>query len=252
MTSFPADRPTADILPLVVVNGASPLEVEPVAALGTGFLIAPNLLVTCWHCVDVSLAPGHHLAAAREHPPGHWKAHFLFDVARDTGGVDLATARVDLKPECGLQLSRDNLPSGADVWTFGYPLPTRRERSPGKYQLVLPHRFVKGYIMRDFLYEHPTFGTVPSYELDMPTPSGLSGAPIIRLGSRTIVGVVYGTHDVATIEEAASVDADSGVRSPEIHRIVSFGLALHTSALGALRTPSTENVPLSSFLQGTG
>jgi hypothetical protein len=103
--------------------------------------------------------------------------------------------------------------------------------------------------MRTFHYSQNEFGQVVSYELDMPTPVGLSGAPLVDRRTRTVIGVVYGTNDVALIEELSTVDPESGSRLPEIQRKVSFGLAHFTDSLRALTNDLTENMPLADFIQ---
>ena len=110
-------------------------------------------------------------------------------------------------------------------------------------------RFLEGYVMRSFYYEHLRFGRTPSYELDMPTPAGLSGAPLVRTGSQDVIGVIYGSNDVATIEQMAQINTDTGKREPEIHRIISFGLAHYTETLRKLSGAATKGLPLYEFLQ---
>jgi hypothetical protein len=83
---------------------------------------------------------------------------------------------------------------------------------------------------------------MPSWELSFAVPGGLSGAPLFLDGTLEVVGVVYGNNDVATIEESATVDS-SGVRSPEVQRIVSFGLAHHHSQLLPLTAAAQSFVP---------
>lgn len=103
--------------------------------------------------------------------------------------------------------------------------------------------------MRSFYYEHQTYGQTPSYELDMPTPAGLSGAPLVKTGSKEVVGVIYGSNDVATIEQEASINSESGKREPEIQRIISFGLAHYTETLKNLKGAATKGLPLQQYLR---
>lgn len=240
-------RATSDILPIVSVAGTE--GVDCTGAFGTGFLIAPNLLITCWHCVRKQLPDGQRYAVPLQNDGSdEWRAYLLFDIERDRNDADLATAKIDLLPRLRFSLATKELGQGEDVWSFGYPLPSWRETGPGQQQLVLPRRLLKGYVMRSFLYQHPAFGGVASYELDMPTPQGLSGGPLVRVDSKDVHGVVFGSHDVETIEELASVDPTTGHRTPEVQRKTSFGLALHTSILCELRTGATNDLPLSRFL----
>lgn len=239
--------PTRDILPIFVVAQDRPIGVS--AFCGTGFLVSDELLVTCWHCVAAALPAGHRFAAAYLDPAtNRYRAVYLDDVAEDSNRADLATARLPLKREFCLELGTGDHSYGSDVWSFGYPL-TEAQRTDGQLaNFTLHGRYLQGYVMRSFFYNHPSRGRIASYELDMPTPAGLSGAPLVRLGSRAVVGVVYGTHDVSTIEERASVNPETGERSPEVHRVVSFGLAHFTQSLLSVTGPATDNLPLADFL----
>jgi len=103
--------------------------------------------------------------------------------------------------------------------------------------------------MRSFYHEHQTYGRIPSYELDMPTPAGLSGAPLVKVGSPEVIGVIYGSNDVATIEQEASVNPQTGKREPEIQRIISFGLAHYTETLRNLQGIATGGLPLHQYIK---
>jgi hypothetical protein len=162
----------------------------------------------------------------------------LQDIHRDPGGSDLATAAIDLPETLGFELASEDPGAGTDVYSFGYPFTTRLE---------VESRLLRGYITRGFRYDHPSLGDVLSYELDIPCPAGLSGAPVLRPGSRRLLGVVYGSNDVAMVESIASVD-EGGQKQPEVRRIVSFGLAHHLETLRALRGPATGNRPLADLL----
>jgi hypothetical protein len=100
-------------------------------------------------------------------------------------------------------------------------------------------RVFRGYITRDFIdNNHPGWGPQRAYELDMPAPRGLSGAPLIvhsigPVGLR-LVGVVYGSTSIDTM-------ADDGT-------VVSFGLAHHWDVLRALSGPATSDRPLHELL----
>jgi hypothetical protein len=162
---------------------------------GTGFRLADDLLVTCWHCVVDEPERGG-FAIARIHE-GDRRMYPLVDVARDSNGSDLATARIYWEPEQALPpsqliLATKGMVSGADVWTYGYPLTTEM-REPEGPKFVLNGRYLEGYVTRTFWYDHPSLGTLPAYELDMPAPEGLSGAPLVNVREKnTVVGVIYG------------------------------------------------------------
>jgi hypothetical protein len=71
-------------------------EVWPQRFVGTGFVIAPNLLVTCWHCVK-PLPEREVYAATAPDPEDGRSAHFLQRIAQDSSGADLATAYNDIE-----------------------------------------------------------------------------------------------------------------------------------------------------------
>jgi hypothetical protein len=89
---------------------------------------------------------------------------------------------------------------------------------------------------------------MPSYELDMPAPEGLSGSPLLS-GDDMVIGVVYGNNEVATIDQFSSIDPTTGERQPEIQRVVSFALAYHTDALSNLTGKATHGVALKEYLK---
>jgi hypothetical protein len=46
----------------------------------------------------------------------------LHDLAQDRNGSDIATARLDRVQLFGLELAAAPVDTGADVWTYGFPL----------------------------------------------------------------------------------------------------------------------------------
>jgi hypothetical protein len=104
-------------------------------------------------------------------------------------------------------------------------------------------------VTRPWIYPSKEYGEIDSYELYMPVPGGLSGAPLMVDASLLVGGVIYGSYDVAQIEELASVDPDTNERRPEIQRIVSFGLAHSLRSLGRLAGPATGGRPLAELLR---
>jgi hypothetical protein len=177
-----SNKPIRDILPIFVVTQTQPVGVS--AFCGTGFLARDELLVTCSHCVAATLPAGHRFAVASlDISTNLYRAVFLEDLAEDVNRADLATARVPLKSEMRLELGGEDPAYGTDVWSFGYPLTEARPVQEQLPHFTLHGRYLQGYVMRSFFYSHPSRGRVRSYELDMPSPAGLSGAPIVRVGS---------------------------------------------------------------------
>lgn len=245
---YRADR---DILPVFVVTTPEAGQ-RLVSFQGTGFLIGKQVFVTCWHCVSAPLSDDQFYAVLVKVNGGYYRATALIEPQQDRNGADLATARVALEPELGLILAESDAPDLVEVWSAGYPFTALTEELPevGR-QPVIHRRALKGYIMRRFWYETPSGELILSYELDMPAPQGLSGAPVMRIdqmkGAREVIGVVHGTNEVATIAEFESVD-EHGERRPEIQRITSFALAHYTDTLRNLTGKATGERPLADFL----
>jgi hypothetical protein len=235
-----------DILPLFVVSTADP--VEPLSIEGTGFLVAPGVLVTCWHCVSRQLPIGQQYAAVVSDGAGSYRAAPLRNVQQDANGSDLATANLDLRPTLCLSLGQSDVPYGTDVWTYGYAFTDFAQQPGSRRRFILNGRYFQGYVTRAFFYESRDFGRLPSYELSFPAPEGLSGSPVVRVGTKEVIGVVYHNNDVATISQFERVDPASGRREPEIQSIVSFGLAEHTDLLKNVRGKASQGRPLCDCL----
>lgn len=137
---------------------------------------------------------------------------------------------------------------GADVTSFGYPYSNFVQRTDNTVTLMLEGRYLQGYVTRAFRDQDRGFGPTEAYELDMPTPEGLSGAPLLRMGTAEVIGVIYGTSEVALIKHFEKIDND-GRREPEVQRIVTFGLAHYTTALHTLSGPATHGFPLLEYLR---
>lgn len=246
-------RTNLDVLPIFLCEKRrKPESLRIVAFTGSGFRFGarPDVLVTCWHCVS-SEPEGQIFAVAVELATGTYGVHPLVDLEQDANGSDLAVARIhgiDIEPQLNFTLAPRVVPGGTDVWTWGYPL-TEKTRDPsGGNRFTLHGRYLQGYTTRAFWYEHHLYGRTPSYELDMPLPEGLSGAPLVKLPGPEVVGVVFGQHDVARIEESASLDPNTGERNTEVQRIVSFGLAHYTSTLANLTGAPTSGARLADYL----
>jgi hypothetical protein len=153
-----------------------------------------------------------------------------------------------LSSTLNLSLPTDDMAYGTDVWTAGYPF-TDPRRVGDRLTFNLGARYLQGYVTQSFYYDAPDGSRIPSYELDMPTPGGLSGAPLVRVGSNKVYGVVYGTNDVHLTQQTARIDEVTGEAIPEVHRIVSFGLAHYTDSLRNLRGTATDGLPLAEFLR---
>ena len=233
-----------DILPILVITKTSPAKV--LTFEGTGFLIAPNLFITCWHCVRKTLEENQTYAVCREQ---NIELFPLINIQQDINNTDLATANVAMMPEAELSVAEKDVFEGTDVHSFGYPLLSFEvSQETGEKIPALDFRFLRGYITRNFWRDDPSFGRGNAYELDMPTPEGLSGSPLFRSGSREVLGVVFGQNEVALITSFARVDPETNEREPEIQKVYHFGLAHNTETLRNLKTNATRNIHLHEYL----
>jgi hypothetical protein len=235
--------------PVLLVKTSTSEPARIVGHLGTGFFLFPDVLITCWHCVADTPPRGHEYAIRVEVAKNIFKAYYLRNIERDANGTDMATARCPYTPSVTLELWTKDLLLGEDVWTFGFPFPEVRRNFDGDVQHIISGRYLRGYMTRHFLYEHPTLGNTGSYELDMRAPQGTSGAPLLRRDTIQVAGIVFGTTDVETTEEFASINPTTGAREPEVRRITSFALAYETTALCNLTTSATDGLPLVKYLQ---
>lgn len=235
-----------DIFP-IVVSDLSTSPPRTVSFQGMGFLVAPNLLLTCWHSVETQLPPGQAYFAGVIQGNQYYRFP-LSKIERDQNGSDLATAKVELIPRAGFLLSEEQGFPGTQVFTFGSPFPEKCRLDSGEPAIKLSPRFFDGYITRPFNYSHPKYGTTHSYELSFAAPQGLSGSPLITHGLK-IIGVVYGNLDSYTITEEATKDPETGELYPEVRRIVSFGLAFHNDIVCRVCTTGTSRKPLLEFVR---
>ncbi len=214
---------------------------------GTGFHAGKGVFVTCWHCVEEEL-PARQFYGVLVRERGAYTARSLGMIEQDPTGKDLATARMlppipDVSPKFTTEPAREL----EDVCAFGYPFSGLSPDEPDVGRVAMIYlRTLKGYVVRRFHHDQPGFGVAYSYELDMPAPEGLSGAPLMSLAWE-VLGVVYGTNETTRITEWASVD-EEGNRAPEVQRIVSFALAHHTDSLINLSGAATHGRPLREFL----
>lgn len=228
-------RPSVDVFALFAVepDGSAIRDF-----LGTGFLLGGGIVVTCWHCVQDAVEG--QLAVAAVQTGGDFiPGLVLRDLAQDGNGSDLATARLDRIQLFGLELAAGPADTGTDVWTYGFPLTDPpNERRPS---YLLNARYLEGYITRAFYFSE---ARIPSYELDMRAPAGLSGAPLIEVGSKRVIGVVYGVNEAEMVEHFGKTNPDTGQREPEVVRVETFALAHYTETVRGVVGPATGKRPL--------
>jgi len=227
-----------DIFPVFVVRPDEPG--APIRFMGTGFIAAPRVFVTSWQVVRDELEEGQRYAAARRVVGGYEALH-LSNITQDLSGRDLAIASIDRDPTLGLSLPATIPRLGADALAWGYPL-VRNEVCDDRLWFRLSPRYLQGYITRAFIFESRQFSDSVVYELDMPAPEGMTGAPLVRLGTNELLGVVFGELEVPPIALASGGQAQAS--GP-----VSFAIAHHTQSIADLSGPATEGAPLSEYLQ---
>jgi hypothetical protein len=247
------DWPESSVLPIVIYGEID--ERKPHRPVGTGFILGHGLFVTCWHCVEEPLDDGYRYVATPVDPAtGKHVAVPLLGLGQDANGSDLALARVEpYRPnDRHLRLAQGSAPQGQPVWSYGYPLPEFRDDHHGRKITRLTGRLLKGYITMGTILDEPGREGMAAYELDMPAPRGLSGAPVLidayASGSPDIVGVVQGTHDIEQVEDIASIDPKTGTRIPERVRIVTFAIAVETTTLRNARGEATGGLSVAEFL----
>lgn len=212
--------------------------------------MAAGLLVTCWHCVRDEIPAGCMYAAVLQKESGEVSVVPLKNISRDTASqADLATANLSWSPKPMLRLASHGVPAGTAVFAVGHAQTEVTRGSTGGLVLRFQPQFLQGYVTRDLRFTHPLDGEVLSYELDMPTPPGLSGAPLVRVGTTEVLGVIYGTNDYERTVQFAHVDEVTRERQPDIIRVVSFGLAHHTITLRRLAGIATKGRPLWEYLR---
>ena len=229
------------ILPIyVILKQGSEEQFRPMRFAGTGFIAAPHVFVTCWHCVSDEL-PEEQTYAVLRYPDG--TVHQLSLIVQDPSGSDLASAHVDIPtwPPFDLVVAPPDV-TGLNVGTIGYPGTHPEEQPDGTLRFDQQGRYFQGYVSRAFTYNPPGQRPVRSYEIDMPCPRGLSGAPLIVTTPEYrghVIGVIYGAHPpFGTESEAGEIKLATTV----------FALAHYFDTFMALRGPATSDRPLSELV----
>lgn len=188
-------------------------------------MLGDGVFVTCQHCVPLDrLEPGQWYAGRRGQV-----AHALNDLDRSSQ-FDVAIGRVDVRDSpLVLAGSPPTDALGLNVGTFGYPGTRGSLRDQRHDDLTFNEhsRWLEGYVTWAFKHQPPGVRrAVPSWEVDMPGPEGISGAPLFHIGrDAEVIGMVYGRHVV------------HGEPDPELDpRLVDhvFTLAFHTGVLNDL------------------
>ncbi len=227
---FGVDSILRNILPVVIAESNTS---KPVSFRGTGFLVAPNIFITCWQCVGDTLHEKQRYAVMLKEGSGY-SIHNLLNIERHNEGLDLAIAQVDLAYE-GLRISAREALSGEEVIAYGYS-PGEGVFAEGQISISrLNPRLIHGHITRSFYYSHPGFVQTYTYELNMPMPNGIYGAPVIKPATNEVVGVIFGVLDIP--KAGCPRGNYSGIRSSAARedQMMTLGLAHHTDNLKNLQ-----------------
>lgn len=171
---------------------------------GTCFIPHPGVVVSCAHCFGglneweyaVTKVPVHGAAAP---------VAIIRDITSHADGFDLAVgtvadARFRPLPPFTIEEAR----IGMAILAPGYPLPGRHRRSLDEPAVIeATVRGMRGHVTSDGVVTGLSrYGALPSIELDLHAPGGLSGAPVFDWGlvqnPLKLVGVVRGSNIVAT------------------------------------------------------
>jgi hypothetical protein len=243
--------PLWDLVFPLVFGHRKPEGFDIAGVAGTAFVPAPGVVVSCAHCFggldewEYALAK---VVVDESSPVG-----LITDIALHPDGYDLAVGRVSdarFRPLPPFELKDAGI--GADVLAPGYPLPRRWRRSmdePVQFEVTV--RGLRGHVTSDGIVSGlGQYGSLPSVEVDMQIPGGLSGAPLFDWGfiqnPLKLVGVVRGTSVLlSTRDEPFPADEDDDADEVERH---TFGLASPAIAVASLRGPATDGRPLGEII----
>lgn len=226
--AVPDEWPEHHIVPLITLRPG--VGIQRVA--GTGFFLGRDIFVTCWHCILGAAVDETFAASVRDPATGKFHALPLTNLDRDSNGADLALANVPTSPQPPLRLSDGRALQGEVVWSYGYPLVDTRQGNERDVIWRVTGRLLRGYVTQGTELTLSHGGLQLVYELDMPCPPGLSGAPLMLPDTREVVGVVQGDHTDTRGE-----------------RVTTFGLALDLDVLSTARGSATRGATLRAHLR---
>src|SRR6267143_3306252 len=192
----------ANIFPIFTVKSGSQQRI--IEFRGTGFFVAPRgIFLTAQHVLDRRLAEDESFNIVIEEPyeSDNFALSRIIDFEKDAGGFDLAIGRADFNNSSQFPLYKHKLTMGEPLYTYGFPLTEGERRPDGFIDWKLNPRYFQGYLTRDLPYDHPGDKPTPSYELSFPAPVGLSGSPLLLVGTLNVAGVIYGNLESYTITD---------------------------------------------------
>jgi hypothetical protein len=218
---------------------------------GTAFVPCDGVAISCAHCFG-GLGEWDYALAKVE--PGGTPIALLAEVDLHPDGFDLAMGRFSDSRFPPLPPFRiETAMIGAAVLAPGYPLPRRTRRSlsdPIEHEAIV--RGLRGNVTQDGIVTGlGQYGALPSIELDMSAPGGLSGAPVFNWGlvnnPLSLVGVIRGVSVVSTMRDEPFVEPEGSDEEPERY---TFGLATPAFALESLRGSATNGANLGALVEG--
>ena len=153
---------------------------------GTAFLLAPSLFVTAWHVYRDAAGSGDHVALGRVMTRVQ-QAQLVVD-ADEFPQIDIAILKCPGLEASRLPFDFTPLEYLSEVGAMGFPFGLTL--TPGGPHVQVLRAFKGHVVTRRGLTE---YGPVvpPGYETSFVPPPGLSGAPLLSLGSKlAIKGVV--------------------------------------------------------------
>jgi hypothetical protein len=112
---------------------------------------------------------------------------------------------------------------GEAVTTIGWPVGVLADQD----QEVL--RIFRGFIQRAFLYTNSRGAKYSAYELNFPSPPGLSGSPLFAdQAPRTLIGVITENFSTYTVEHTFEEErSNGGIVRTEARSVITYGVAVN-------------------------
>lgn len=189
------------IVPIIAASLAQ--KPRPLRLLGTAFFIGnARTFLTAWHVIDREIKSAKERGEEVFLLSNSEKLRILsiLDIRRANHNADTAVGTVNQDVKSTLSLCNERISFGRDVCAIGYPAHLF-QNSPDLKQFKAPLKFMKRHIYTDiwhtdvwpYDYLDHAAGPVDFLELSFPIPQGVSGSPLILLGTHTVVGVCVGT-----------------------------------------------------------
>lgn len=165
--------------PLTQALVGATVSVSHANAVGSGFFIAPGLVITCAHVI----VDPHDSARLPTHVMGVWRGESItlevvpdWILTRDNGGPDLAILRALAEPVQPVPCLSGVTQPGDEMWAFGYPDGLYRQGDSLRFVLDGPSQRADGA----HLYRATQGRAVP----------GFSGAPALNWRTGMVCGLI--------------------------------------------------------------